>query len=373
MSTQNAVRNPLQFSRLSETFYFLRKISVLLFVVVFMNSCDDDDSAPKGEYEHGAFVINEGGFNASNGTITYYNTVSGEEEQNIFKNATGDFAGNVVQSLMVMDDKGYVVINGDNKIEIVNSNTFESLGTIEDEAIDKPRYIEVIDNKAYVSVWGPYEDGGYSLIDSYVLVIDLTNNAVIKKIETDEGTEKLIHAGNYLFASNNNFGNSNSVAVIDPTNNTLVDQITLASGPAGLVTDANGKLWVICVGEYGASSGQLFRINTSTLEVEETIELSVGPDDYLAATPDKSNLIYSSGKSVYRISITSTDEPAEPLFEANDLVTNYALGIDPDTGDIWLGDALNYTSAGKVYIYDASGNFKSSFDAGINPTQFVFK
>ncbi|MBA4057149.1 MAG: hypothetical protein C0490_20720 [Marivirga sp.] len=372
MRTQNDVRNRLQFLQHSRMEVF-GKISILLFFVIFIISCDDDDSGPKGKYEDGALVINEGGFGAANGTITYYNVVSGEVEQNIFRNATGDFAGDVVQSITFKDEKGYVVINGDNKIEIINGNTFESLGTIENEAIDKPRYIEVINNRAYVSVWGPYEDGGYSLIDSYVLVIDLSNNTVIKKIQTDEGTDNLIQAGNYLFASNNNFGASNSLAVIDPTNNTLVDQITLASGPAGLATDVNGKLWVICGGDYGSSNGQLFRINTSTLVVEETIDLNVSPDGDLAVTPDKRNLIYSSGKNVYRIAITSTDAPTEPLFEADEVVTNYALAVDPDNGDIWLGDALNYTSAGKVYIYNASGDFKSSFDAGISPTQFVFK
>lgn len=373
MNTQLEVRTQLRFPRLSVTLNLLSKILVLLFFVIFTSSCDDEDSGPKGKYEDGAIVINEGGFGAANGTITHFNTVSGEVEQNIFRNAGGDFAGDVVQSITFEDDKGYVVVNGDNKIEIVNGNTFESLGTIENEAIDKPRYVEVINNKAYISVWGPYEDGGYSLVDSYVLVIDLSNNTVIKKIQTDEGTENLIQAGNYLFASNNNFGGSNSLAVIDPTNNTLVDQITLASGPAGLVTDVNGKLWVICAGDYGASNGQLFRINTSTLVVEETIDLNVSPDADLAISADKNSLIYSSGKNVYRMSITSTDAPMEPLFEANEVVTSYALGVDPDNGDIWMGDALNYTSAGKVYIYSASGDFKRSFDAGISPTQFVFK
>lgn len=351
---------------------FLTKISLLLAFVFIASACDDE-SNPKGKYESGVFIVNEGGFGSANGTITHYDPVSGDTEQNIFRNASGEFAGDVVQSFTFADDNGYIVINGDNKIEIVNGNTFESQGTIEDIAIDKPRYLEVIGNKAYVTVWGPYEDGGFSLIDSYVLVIDLTNNSVLKKIQTDEGTDNLIRAGNYLFASNNNFGASNTVAVIDPSNNTLVDQITVASGPAGLTTDADGKVWVICTGDFGASNGGLFRINPSTLDVEESIDLDINPDADLAITPDKKNLIYTSGKSVYRFSVTSTDAPAEPFFEAGDVVSTYALGVDPASGDIWIGDALNYATEGKVYIYSSTGEFKTSFTAGISPTQFVFK
>jgi hypothetical protein len=345
---------------------------VLSFLLLFLQSCDDEPK-PKGKYESGAIVVNEGGFGSANGTVTFIDVTAGSAEQNIFRNTVGDFAGDVVQSVTFSGDKGYVVINGDNKVEIVNSNTFEGLGTIESVDLDKPRYVEVIGDKAYISVWGPYEDGGYSLIDSYVLVVDLNSNTVIKKIETDEGTENLLFEGTYLFASNYNFGGSNSLAVIDPTTNTLVKHIELASGPAGSVLDANGKLWVICTGDFGASNGQLFRIHPSTLAVEESIDLNVNPDVDLGITPDKSNLIYSIGSSIYSISISATVAPTDKLFEATDVVYNYAMGVDPDSGNIWIADALNFATEGKVYVYTNAGVPVTSFNAGISPTQVVFK
>jgi DNA-binding beta-propeller fold protein YncE len=347
------------------------RFSVLsLFFLV--QSCDEDPS-PKGKYEGGATIVNEGGFGSANGTLTFFDMASGRVEQNIFRNEGGDFAGDVVQSITFSEDKGYVVINGDNKVEIVNGNTFEHLETIESSDLDKPRYVEVIDNKAYISVWGPYEEGGFSLIDSYVLVVDLNTNTVIKKIETDEGTENLLFGEKYLFASNYNFGASNSVAVIDPTTNSLVKHIELASGPAGSVLDSNGKLWVICTGDFGASNGKLFRIHPETLEVEESIELNVNPDVDLGITPDKSELIYSVGSSIYSISISATVAPEDKLFEAEDVVYNYAMGVDPDSGNIWIADALNFATEGKVYVYTNSGVPVTGFKAGISPTQVVFK
>jgi DNA-binding beta-propeller fold protein YncE len=345
---------------------------VLSLLLLFLQSCDDEPK-PKGKYESGAIIVNEGGFGSANGTLTYFDVATGSVEQNIFRNEGGAFAGDVVQSVTFSGEKGYVVINGDNKVEIVNGNTLERLETIESSDLDKPRYVEVIGDKAYISVWGPYEDGGYALIDSYVLVVDLTNNTVIKKIETDEGTENLLFGGTYLFASNHNFGGSNSVAVIDPTSNTLVKHIELTSGPAGSVLDANGKLWVICTGDFGASNGQLFRIHPSTLAVEESIDLNVNPDMDLAITPDKSNLIYSVGTSIYSIPISATVAPTDELFEATDVVFNYAMGVDPDSGNIWIADALNFATEGKVYVYTSSGAPVTSINAGISPTQVVFK
>lgn len=347
--------------------------SVILILLLFLQGCDNDEPTPKGKYETGAVIINEGGFGSANGTVTFYDMTTTSVEQNIFRNETGDFAGDIVQSITFNGDRGYVVINGDNKIEIVNSNSFEHLGTIEADDLDKPRYVEVINDKAYISVWGPYEEGGFSLIDSYVLVVDLNNNTVIKKIETDEGTENLLYGGKYLFASNNNFGGSSSVAVIDPGNNTLVKHIELESGPAGSVLDANGKLWVICTGDFGAANGRLFRIEPLTLNIEESIDLNINPDVDLGITPDKRNLIYSAGANVYSISISATVAPTSTLFEASDVTYNYALGVDPGSGNIWIADALNFATEGKVYIYSSSGVLVTSFTTGIAPTQVAFK
>jgi hypothetical protein len=345
---------------------------LILAIALAFTACDENDNQPKGKYEDGVLVINEGNFTQANGTVTHYNKSSQQAEQNILRNVNG-FAGSVAQSLTIHGDRGYLVLNGGNKIEIVNPSTFESLGSISGTEFDKPRYVEIADNKAYVSMWGPYEEGGFSLVDSYVLVVDLSNQSVLKKIETDEGTENLLLTDDYLFASNNNFGGSRTIAIIRTADNTLVDQVEVGSGPAGLVEDINGDVWVICSGDYGGNNGLLIRIDGGSLEVTKTVELNLNPEGDLGITPDREKLIYSSGKNVYSYAIGDNSAPVSPLFTASEVVANYALGVDSQSGDVWIGDALDYTSTGKVYIYDATGSFKSSFDTGIAPGQFIFR
>ncbi len=343
----------------------------VFFSALFFAGCKDDPK-PRGQYEEGVFIVNEGAFGSGNGTITHYNSTLGEAEQNIFVNAVGEFAGDVVQSLTFNEGKAYLVVNGDNKIEIVKANTFEAIQTITHADLDKPRYVEVIKDKAYISVWGAYDEF-FSLVDSYILVYDLNSNTVVKTIDTDEGTENFLYNGQRLFASNYNYGSSSTVSVIDPTNNSLVDHIELAAGPAGMVTDVDGKLWVVCVGGWGAENGQLFRINPETLIIEDEITITGVPGIDIATTPDKQNIIYSVGTTVFSIAITATAEPAEPLFDAEDVISVYSLNVDQVNGDIWIGDAPSFSSAGKVYIYSPDGASGNSFDAGIAPTQIVFK
>ena len=346
--------------------------ALLLEACLLFAGCEQDDVQPAGKYDHGVFVVNEGGFGAGNGTISFRDP-AGQLEHNIFRNLQGDFAGDVVQSLYFDDeDTGYIVVNGDSKVERVDAATFEKRGTITHAAIDKPRFMAVAGNKAYISVWGPYDEF-FSLIDSYVLVWDLINNEVITTIDTDEGTEELLLSGGVLFATNYNFGGSNTVALIDPVSDGLLDQLEVASGPSGIVEDGSGKVWVLCVGDYASNNGALVRIDPVTRMVEETVPLDANPNSDLAITPDGSSLLYMVGTSVYKLDVTATVAPDVPFFVADEVVSPYALGVHPGTGEIWIGDALDFTAAGKVYIYSAAGEDVTNFAVGIGPTQFVFK
>jgi len=352
----------------------IKMITRYLFIVILATlaaGCKDDENKPKGKYEHGAFIVNEGGFGSANGSVTFFNTSTSEAKQNI-AHVSGTFPGDVAQSITFKDDKAYLVLNGSNNIQVFDANSFEHLNTITSTDIVAPRYVEVIDDKAYISVWGPY-NSDFVLVDSYVLVYDLKTSTVVTKIDTDEGTENLLYNGNYLFATNFNFGASNTLAVINPKDNSLVKQIALSDGPSGLVLDANNKLWVACVGGYGATTGKIYRINPSSLTIEATININGTLGGDIAITPDKKNLLYTVGNSVFKIDVGNDTEATSPLFTSNEASSIYSFTVNPDNGDIWIGDPLNYTSTGKTYVYNADGTAKTSFEVGISPTQFVFK
>lgn len=348
-------------------FYWL---ALVVGSVLFMQSCDSDDDGDLAEYDDGVLIVNEGGFGAGTGTVTYVDH-SGKVTQNIFRNAEG-FAGDVLQSISLTDDHAYLVLNGDSKIEIADEETFKRERTLTAPAIDKPRYVEVIGKKAFISVWGPYDEN-YSLVDSYVLVVNTETLAPIDTIDTDEGVENFLFNGKYLFASNYNFGSSNTLAVIDPTSHELVDQIELYWGPADMVLDKNGKLWVITTGTYQGNDGKLFRLNPTTLEIEDEIDLGVNPGADLELSPDKSTLIYYAGTSIFKMSITSEVAPEAAWISATEVDVPYALGVNPLTGEVYFGDAVDYASPGVVYIYNADGVFQKTIESGICPTQFIFR
>ncbi len=50
----------------------------------------------------------------------------------------------------------------------------------------------------------------------------------------------------------------------------------------------------------------------------------------------------------------------------------YGIAADPFKGIIYITDAGNFTSRGKVHAFTRSGKKLYSFDAGINPAGIVF-
>jgi YVTN family beta-propeller protein len=213
-------------------------------------------------------------------------------------------------------------------------------------------------------------------------VFDTKSKQLVDTIGTDLGAENVLYNGKYLFVSKDNYSGSTTVSVIDPSTDKQIKKIKLASNPSGLVLDDNSKLWVITNGTgyydgsfnyIGNNDGALYRINPTTFEIEQTIALNANPGNYLTASPDKKTLYYAIGNSVYKISINATTAPANPLIDDSNIVSLSALGVDPNTNDIYVGDSPSYTSPGKAHIYHFDGSPKMQINTGINPIQFIFK
>jgi YVTN family beta-propeller protein len=347
-------------------------LSALCALLVFQRCSDDDAPTASNPLNGGVLVANEGGFLKANATVTYYNPETDSIAQNIYRNAGGQYAGDVLQSITLTDDRAYLVLNGSNAVEIADAKTFARVGTFTNPELLMPRYMEVINGKGYVSFWGSYAAEG-GLEGSAIQVVNLQTLQVEKTIDTNDGVETLLYNGRYLFVANNNLGIGNTVSAIDPATNAVVKDITVGDGPSGMVTDADGKLWVITTGGYGATSGDLYRIHPTTFTVEQQIHLDYAVGGDIASSPDGRKIYYSAGTDIYSIATNATKAPETPLVEAADVAVFYSLGVNPNNGDIYVGDALDYTSAGKVYVYDAAGALKTSFAAGISPGQFIFK
>jgi DNA-binding beta-propeller fold protein YncE len=357
----------------------LRVITLLALSLSIFTACDSNNGGEVLPAEDGFFIVNEGTFNGGNASLSHYNRATNEVTNYVFENANdGLELGDQAQSMTVVGNRGYIVVQNSSKIEVINSETFELVTTI-NEGLPSPRYfMAVSDEKAYVTDWGA--DG----TTGTVKVIDLVENTVINSIETDDGPNEMTFANGKVYVGHNGgWGYSSTISVIDPETD-AISSIEVGDNPSQIVTDANDNVWVTSGGytayEYdnegnylgidsaNSRPGYLARIEGE--QVAEKINAEVigtGPG-HLAVSTDGNTLYVGYKSAVYRMETSSTSFPEEAFINKS----FYGLGVDPTNGNILGGEALNVTSAGTLYRYSATGELIEEYTTGVAPNGFAF-
>lgn len=349
----------------------------LVWLLIAVQACSNDpDPVPLGA--EGFFVVNEGGFNQSNTSISFYDRQTGVMTNDIFAaNNQGRPLGDQAQSMTVFEGKAYISVQNSGKVEVIDANNFSSIKTITDGIVSPRYFIGISSTKGYLSDWGQFG------VEGSVKVIDLTNYTITKTIETGQGANKMIMKGNKVYVANNGgFGYDNKVSIIDIDKDEVTSTIEVGDNPNSLQFDKDGNLWVLSSGAFAYN--QDFTID----EVNSTKSTlsKIGPDDKevlrltfpdisypgagqlsINTAGDKLFLLHDGG--VYAIATSATAVPTTPLIDK----AFYGLAIDPFNDNIIGTEALNFSSPGTIYIYDQAGVFQKSILVGIAPNGIEFK
>jgi YVTN family beta-propeller protein len=334
-------------------------LSLLLAILAFFPACEDcgDCVVPENDYSKGIFVVNEGPFGGT-GTITWHNPATGETVQDVFgKENNGAALGLFVQSLTFYNDKGYIVVNGANKIVVVDAKTFEFLDTIGGLAL--PRFFQrslVNPNVAYVSQWGA--DG----VSGSLAVVDLVNNQVIKTIPTGSGPEKMfaLNSDVLYVANSGGFGVDSTVAVFSMFLEEVQNKFVLGEKNPACLANSGNQTFALCKGYFNDANsvGWLGDFGPNTV--------SIPADKYaddLVTAPDGSTLYFLGGGAIW----TFKNNTVSKLFDQ----AAYGLACHPTTGDLYCADAKDFNSAGEVVIYKPDGTKTGTFPTGIAPGEIV--
>jgi DNA-binding beta-propeller fold protein YncE len=348
-------------------------IAIILFA---LSGCMDDSIFPISYYDlygsRGVFVVNEGNYLSGEGSLTYYDSDTRETINRIFSKANAIPLGDVAYSMTIHNGKGYIVVNNSGIIYVVDANTLVILGSI--KGLPSPRKVLFVnDELALVS-------------DLYARAISVVNPKtykIIGSIKTgstslpyyQHSTENLVRVGNKVYTNCWSF--DNKILEIDIETLTLTDSIDVGIQPLSMVKDKNNNLWVINDGGYfgnpiGQEEPSLMRISTSTNQVDLILKFSSLNNNIgqLATTPNGDS-IYFICNNLYKMSIYDTTLPQQPLVDRDG--RNFrALGIDPQTGEIYIADAKDFMAEGTVYRYKPNGTLVHSFNVGIIPGNFCF-
>ena len=340
------------------------------FLGIFISSCSDDEGAPqepKGDYENGYFVINEGPFQNGSGTITFVED-GGPVSQNIYKTVNEEDLGNIVNSMYIDGDKAYIVVNNSNKVVVANINTMEKEAEITGNDIVNPRFFVANDGKGYISNWGD----PLNTEDDFITVISLESNAVLGKIPVGEGPEKMIIASDKLYVClQGGFGSNNKVVVINTSNDSVEANLIVGDVPNSIVADSDGDLWVLCGGNpswTGAETpGFLYKIDPSSSELSfKQFENTEHPS---LLSQELDNLYFVLDGKVFRMGSEDVELPTDAL----EGLDGFYYSITVEDGFLYATDAGDYVSGGKLKVFNTvSGDLLQTITIGIISGQVVF-
>lgn len=340
------------------------------FLAIFNSSCTDDNIEPvepKGDYENGYFITNEGPFQNGSGTIAFVDD-AGPVSQNVYKTVNNEDLGNIVNSMYIADDKGYIVVNNSGKVVVVNRFTLEKEAVIGGEFIHNPRYFVAGNGKGYISNWGdPFNAG-----DDFITVISLENNNVLTTIPVGEGPENLLlEAGKLYVCLEGGYSQNNKVAVINTENDSVEYNLLVGDVPNSITIDRNSDIWVLCQGNpdytQNETNGSLFKIESGTNTISSLNFTAVQHPKLLSYESEK--LYYNLDDKVYSIDINATELPANAIEGLDG--DYYAMNIE--NGALYATDAGDYSSEGSLKVFNlASGDLMETITTGIIPGQVVF-
>ncbi len=315
------------------------------------------------------FILNEGNYQYSNSSISIYNTTTDSVCNEAFAKVNGMSLGDGAQSMTIAGNKGWIVVNNSNVVFAIDPLTFKEKGRIEN--LTSPRYFHQVNaNKAYIT----------QLYDNRITIVDPSKYSVtgyikVPGMEAASGsTEQMIAYGDYIFC--NCWSYQNKIIKIDTRTDEVVDSLVVGVQPRCIALDCNGKLWALTDGGYegspaGYEAPALVRIDAATFSIEKKFSFNLG--DYtpeLCINGNKDTLYWING-DVWKMSVDAETLPAESLIKSNGTYY-YGLTVAPQSGEVYLADAIDYSQNGLIYKYSTEGNLIGQFSVGVIPGGFCW-
>ena len=337
--------------------------SAFAFTLLFNISCRNEDpvvEVPKGAYENGILIANEGGFSTPTASVTFLPNDLSTQEDNIYgKNNNNENLGNVFQSIGFKNDNAFLVLNVPNKIEVVNRYTFKKTATISAN-LEQPRYIAFTGNYTYVTNNNFYDVMKLNIYDA--------GNSFVKSINFDRYAEKVVASDGFVYVQTdgitydsnyNELPTGHTITRINPSNNQVDKTITLTDNGAirDMIADEN----TVYVLSSDNNQTYLYKIAAKTATVEQ-IDLPGITNAAKLAIENNKIYFVTAAKQLYSMN----GNTVVPMFGFE---TRNIYGFNVIDGKVYIADP-SFSANSITRVYNTSGTLLKTLTTGIGTNGF---
>jgi hypothetical protein len=329
--------------RLKNSILFLALISIF-------SSCVKENTTNAGTYSGGFFISNEGAYGKGNASIDYYNYSKDSFYSNIFSKSNSIALGDVLQMLTIANNRIVAIINNSDKILFLNKTT---LAIENSTSVPKPRFAFPI-NSTEILV---------SSMNGSMFVINTTSGAITKTIQTGFFTDKILKVNDKYYiefqkmvvSSNNEQG-----YLIFDANLTQIEKFNTSFYPSGTLLIGTNMLATQLNDPNFTATSRITKIDLATKNLET---IANGTYNTLMSFYN-GELYFFANNAVNKMSPSGT---ITKLFDVSGVTSPYALNVIKSSGKIAICDATDYSSSGKIVIYNVNGSIYKTLNTGIAP------
>jgi len=359
-------------------------ISILLLLSVGCNRLPNEGLGSANSIA-GFYLLNQGNMGSNKCTLDYYDYATGLYTKNIYAMRNPDFGpelGDVGNDMAIYGDHLWVVVNGSNLVEVIDLRTGRHVRQI---PIPNCRSIVFKDQYAYVSSYaGPMElDPNYRL--GYVARIDASSFEVVATCTVGYQPEEMAIVGDFLYVANSGIYRvpdyDHSVSVVNLHLFQEVQKIDVAPNLHRMKADAYGNIWVSSRGDYYDIPSMTFVISTENNAVVDALDNLPCSDmvlcgDSLYVYSNTLNYFTRDSDVNYAIVDVKTHQVVSSDFITDgtdqQIQNPNGIAVNPQTHEIFVTDARDEFTPGKVYCFSSQGEFKWSANTGDIPSRIVF-
>lgn len=331
---------------------------VFAFLFLLISACNNKDKKGGNTLvtdtsQTKVLVLCEGTFMWGNASLDVFYPKTNKVVNDLYKTQNaGKPLGDVLQSALMAEGLIWLVLNNSGKIIAINPQDYTFKKEI--KGFKSPRYMAQFDNKFWVT----------DIYDNQLSILGTTDNVISHRMKLPGWSEQILSKGGELLVCNHR----GRLFFIDPMAEKIKDSLVLLQGAQWMAEDKNGKVWVLA-SDSGKSA--LYQIDATNRKVLKTLAMGAGKSaTRLAMSLNKDTLFYLSN-GVYALAISDNQLPAAPILSEGS-ASFYALGADPFTGEVYVGNARDYVSKGETIVINSSGKELRRFSTGISPASYLF-
>ena len=311
---------------------------------------------------HQVVILNEGPFGGPV-TVGSFNPTS--KSYSSFDTINGRFASDVII------DNGFIYVAADSLIVKYDADTHQKTG---EQTVMGVREFAIWNDQLLVT------RGDVGGLPSYFQAYDKNSLAFLYEINgiSDDAAEVKV-VGDTAYIAVNGFGAVGKLAVVDLQNQSLNREIDL--GPDGLNPEnvelgKNGKIFTVNSLDWSNISVTKYDANNATFTSKK---LGVSGGCGASALSHLGNIYFQQGDN-----FNGNPEPLEKNLGVYDAQASlgfwdtlmidkqiYGMGLDSVNGNIYVS-GTDFSTYGKIYVYNFYGMLSDSFNVGISPGTIAF-